>query len=202
MHPTPDLNHPRYFSADLTTKQTLQSSRSNDNSASSQKEGGTRQINQPNLGQERVSAYSRKLQDNSVEVLNEQQIPVHFSYRGRRKTARLKEEEDFTLVKRPTRQDKSNQRPRQPIPRFQRTQGPQDVNYQNSLEVSSPKPKEYPNRQQDRYPSVGHFNTPLVQPGKTRTLPQEMTSEMEIPPILTLEMEEEAGLESQEIRSL
>ena len=202
VHPTSDFHHPRYSSAYLATTQTLQSSRSNDHSASSQKEGDTRQINQPKLGQERVSVYSRKPQDYSVEALNEQPIPVHFSYRGRRKTARLKGEEDFTPVKRPTRQDKWNQRPRQPIPRFQRTQGPQDVNHQNNLEVSRPKPKEYPNRQQDRYPSVVHFNTPVVQPVKTRTLPQEMTSEMEIPPILTLEMEEEAGLESQEIRSL
>ena len=66
VHPTPDFHHPRYSSADLATTRTLQSSRSKDNSASSQKEGGTRLINQPKLGQERVSAYSRKPQDYAI----------------------------------------------------------------------------------------------------------------------------------------
>ena len=86
VHPTQDFHPPQYSSADfysgLATTQTLQSSRTNDNSASSHREGSTKQLNQHKLDQERVSAYSQKLQDNSIKVLNEQPITIHFPTRA------------------------------------------------------------------------------------------------------------------------
>ena len=122
-----------------------------------------------------------------VEVLGEQPIPVHFSYRGRRKTTRLKDEEDLPPAKKPVR-EYSKQRTWQTIPRFQRAHkcSLDAEEQQKSPTLERPKVAEAP--RWERYPSVVRMTTQASQSMKKEGQQSTLT-EMEIPEVVMLDIE-------------
>ena len=139
-----------------------------------------------------------KSKGSQVKVLDEQPIPVHFSHRGRRKTTRLKDE-DLSPAKKPSR-DNSKQRTWQTIPRFQRARecSLEVEEQQKSPTLERPEMKEALRR--ERYPSVVKMATPVSQPVK-RAGQQSTLTEMEIPEVVVLDIEEDTELEAQVARS-